>query len=166
MRWTASGIGIGTATPYTALGVAGLTSDTGLTTNTLCVVRTPGAIYYGSGTLGICAGTSSIRYKNPLGDMHEGIADIMKLKPVHFTYKKGYGDDGLKVQGGFYAEDVVNVFPALTGIDKEGKPSSVDMMGIIPIMVHAIQQQQNEIAASNGAFPFHKCFFGLLVCAD
>lgn len=159
-------VGIGTTTPYTPLGVFNLGSDTGLATNTLCVVKTPGAIYYGSGTLGICAGTSSLRYKNPLGEMHEGIADLMKLKPVHFTYKNGYGDDGVKVQGGFYAEDVVGVLPNLVGIDKDGKPNSVDMMGMFPIMVHALQQQQNEIAASNGAFPFRKCFFGLLVCAD
>lgn len=159
-------VGIGTASPVTTFAIAGLASDSGLADNTVCVNRTTNGIYFGSGTLGICLGTSSKRFKNPLGDLTEGLSEIMKLKPVKFTYKVGHGDDGLHPQNGFYAEDVISTLPDLVQYDEKGLPNTVDYVGMIPVMVHAIQQQQNELEVTRGSFPFHKCFFGLLVCVD
>lgn len=158
----AGGMGIGTATlrnsalldvngglnvSGSGVFMSGLTSDATFTDNTLCDTTATGAIHFGSGTLGICLGTSSLRYKNPVGPVSDGLAQIMALKPENFFYKKGYGDSGAKEQYGFYAEDVIQVLPKLTGLDKDGKPNTVDMLGMIPVLTKAIQEQQSEINA-------------------
>lgn len=145
---------------------SGITSDAGLTDATVCEDTTNHKLFAGSGTLGICLGTSSIRYKRDIVPMIDGLVQIEALKPVNFFYKAGYGDGGVREQYGLLAEDVVGVLPKLTGMDNEGKPNSVDLLGMVPILIKAVQQQQEEIAAATGVFPFHKCFFGILVCAD
>lgn len=116
-----------------------LASDAATTDNTVCVSST-GTILKGSGTLGICLGTSSARFKRDVVSMGAGLAEIARLSPKNFFYKKGFGDDGKREQFGFLAEDVVKVLPKLTGLDKEGKPQSVDMVGMIPVLVKAVQE--------------------------
>lgn len=146
---------------------SGITADTGLTDATVCEDTTNHKFWSGSGTLGICLGTSSLRYKTNVVNITDGLEEIEALHPINFYYKKGYGDNGIHEQYGFLAEDVVKVLPKLTALDKDGKPNSVDILGMVPITIKAIQEQQEEIKAlSPGAFPFHKCFFNLLVCPN
>lgn len=154
---------------HTVSGVftnTGITTDSGHTTSTVCQDTTSHQYYFGSGTVGICLGTSSQRFKHDIIDLRYGISDLDKLRPVEFYYNKGYGDDGANQQYGLIAEEVVNVLPELVRLDSEGKPNSVDLLGTLPIVIHALQQQQAEIEAIHGTFPFHKCFFNLLMCAD
>lgn len=114
-------------------------SDAATTDNTLCI-SAAGVVLKGSGTLGICLGTSSARYKQDIVTMGAGLAEIEKLAPKNFFYKKGFGDDGARLQYGFIAEDVVKVLPGVTAPDTKGKPNSVDMVAMIPVMVNAIKQ--------------------------
>ena len=117
-----------------------LASDAGQTDATVCADSTTGQLYKGSGTLGICLGTSSARYKDAIRPQTAGLDQIVGLVAVNYTYKKGYGDGGAKTQYGFLAEDVVKVIPDLVGLDKDGRPNTVDLVGMIPVMVNAIKE--------------------------
>lgn len=118
-------------------------SDAATVDNTLCVSST-GVILKGSGTLGICLGTSSARYKHDIISMGAGLAEIARLSPKNFFYKKGWGDEGARLQYGFIAEDVVKVLPGVTAPDKDGKPNSVDMVAMIPVLVNAVKQLKSD----------------------
>lgn len=122
-----------------------ITSDATHTDASVCEDTTTHALYFGSGTIGICLGTSSARFKRDIIPMPVGLKEIKSLKPVNYFYKSGYGDNGAKQQYGFLAEDMVGVIPGLVGIDKGGRPNSVDLVGLVPILVNAVQQQQSEI---------------------
>lgn len=120
-------------------------SDTATADATACLRASDGLLLKGTGTLGICLGTSSARFKHDIAPTPDGMAQIAALKPVTYLYNKGYGDDGARQQFGFLAEDVINAMPKLVGLDLQGRPNSVDMLGMIPAMVKAIQEQQAEI---------------------
>lgn len=122
-----------------------IASDATHTDSAVCQDTTTHIFFAGSGAAGICLGTSSIKFKKDVVPIKEGVAEIMQLKPVNFYYKKGYGDNGARHQYGFIAEDVYKIVPELTGLDKEGKPQSVDYMAIVPVLVKAVQEQQKEI---------------------
>lgn len=117
-----------------------LASDAGQTTATVCAENTTGQLYKGSGTIGICLGTSSARYKNRITDATDGLAELVRLAPKRFWYNKNAGDNGVKEQVGFSAEDVVKVLPGLVGLDAKGRPNTLDMVGMIPIIVKAVQE--------------------------
>jgi hypothetical protein len=122
-----------------------ITTDATHTDATVCEDTTSHALYFGSGTAGICLGTSSARYKRDIVTLPIGLAQLSRLKPVSFYYKKGHGDNGAKEQWGFIAEDMVKTMPKLVDLDKDGKPNSVDLVGLIPVLVHSVQEQQKEI---------------------
>lgn len=128
----------------------GLASDATHTDNTVCVDSSSGLFYKGSGTLGVCLGTSSARFKQDIKPSAHGMAEIAALKPVNYRYKSGYGDDGAKQQLGFIAEDVAKTSPSLVGLDADGKPNSVDMLAIVPMLVKAVQEQQTVIDCLRG----------------
>ncbi len=123
----------------------GLSTDAGKTTATLCADTTTGQVYKGSGTVGICLGTSSARFKDAIKPLDSGLMQIAALSPKTFRYRAGYGDDGAKEQLGFIAEDVVKVAPKLVGLNADGLPNTVDMVGMIPMLVKAVQEQQAVI---------------------
>lgn len=129
---------------------SGLGSDATHTDNSVCVDSSNGTLYKGSGTLGVCLGTSSLRYKTGVVPLTVGLPEIMALRSVNFRYKKGYGDDGARTQYGFIAEEVANTLPGLVGMDSNGRPNTVDMLGIIPVMVGAIQQLQRDMESIRG----------------
>jgi hypothetical protein len=128
------------------LTMTDIASDATHTDATVCEDTTTHTFFRGSGTASICLGSSSKRYKHDIHPLTDGIAEIEGLKPVNFFYKKGFGDDGEREQYGLIAEDVVNVIPKLVTLDKDGRPNSVDYMGLVPILINAMQEQQLEIA--------------------
>lgn len=115
-------------------------SDATHTDGTVCVDSGSGQLYKGSGTIGICLGTSSARYKHGIQQSDLGLARITKLKPISYFYNKGYGDDGSLRHLGFTAEDVAKVLPEVVGLDKDGRPNSVDMVALIPVLTNALQE--------------------------
>lgn len=147
-RWEFLTTPDGSATPTLALTInnaqhlllAAPSTDAAKTTATLCRDTTTGEIYTGSGTIGICLGTSSARYKNSIMPATEGLTELAKLEPRHFRYNKGYIDDGAREQSGFIAEEVADVLPGLVGLDVEGRPNTVDLVGMIPVIIKAIQE--------------------------
>ena len=127
--------------------LSGISSDAGKSDATVCTVTVGGgALYSGSGTGGLCLSTSTARYKDHIEDAFEGFSgglhilrELFALRTVHFTYKKGHGFDPTHVYWGWTAEQMQTVFPDLVGHDAEGKPNSVDMMGMLPRVVAAVQ---------------------------
>lgn len=123
----------------------GITSDSGKTDATICEDTSVHQFYSGSGTLGICLGTSTRDAKQNIHPISEGINEILSLKPVSFSYKPGWGFDPNKPYYGFLAEDVEKVLPRLVGHNQKGEVRSADYVGMIPVLVKAVQQLQDEI---------------------
>jgi hypothetical protein len=122
-----------------------IATDATHTDTSVCQDTTTHALYFGSGTLGICLGTSSVRYKKDIVAQTDGLAQIMALSAINYHYIEGRGDNGAREQYGFLAEDVVNVLPKLVALDVDGKPNSVDILGMVPVLVKAVQ----ELKANN-----------------
>jgi hypothetical protein len=150
----ATSINTGTSTGLVTIGnasntaktvIANLGSDTGQTDDSVCATSA-GVLYFGSGTLGVCLGTSSVRYKHGIQDLQPGINEIMSLKPVSYYLNADHGNPNKQLYG-FTAEDMIKVLPKLVDKDKSGKPNTADYLGVVPVLVHAMQQQQEEIAS-------------------
>jgi len=124
---------------------AGIASDAATTNNTVCTTTTTNVFTKGSGVGGLCLGTSSARFKNHIQGLTDGLAVVTQLQPKRFFYNKGYGNSGAKESIGFVAEDVQKIAPRLVALDAKGQPSSVDYLGIVPMLVNAIREQQAEI---------------------
>lgn len=131
---------VATTFSHANIKMTALGSDATHTTNTICADTGDGTLYKGSGAAGICLGTSSARYKRDWASLEGGLAEIYALKPVSYFYKAGYGDSGVKRLYGFLAEDVADALPELVDLDEKQRPNSVDMIGMIPVMVNAIQE--------------------------
>ena len=126
-----------------------ITSDATHTDATVCEDTTSHALYAGSGTAGICLGTSSARYKHGITNLDAGLPQIMALQPRRYFLNPGHGDTQ-KPYYGFLAEDGAGVLPELTGYDVEGRPNTFDYLGVVPVLVRAVQEQQAEITALRG----------------
>jgi hypothetical protein len=151
-------IGVGTVstgrvtiTPVTtitgALTLGGLGTDSGQTaTATVCEDTTTHVTYFGSGAAGICKGTSSRRFKHDIEDLTVGLNEIMGLRATSYYLNADMGDATKKIYG-FIAEESAASLPELVGYDKNGLISSFDLVGVVPVLVKAVQQLQGEIDA-------------------
>lgn len=87
--------------------------------------------------------SSDRRLKDRIVTLRENLAKLLKLRPVSFTWsgglRKGQGDIG------FIAQEVEEVLPVIVSADNEGY-KAVDYPRIVPILVGAIQEQQQQIA--------------------
>lgn len=124
--------------------LTGLLTDATHTDATVCRDTTSGALFFGSGAAGICLGTSSLRFKTNVATLAPGLDEVMGVRAIAYTYKPGYGGEGVKY--GFAAEEVEPVLPELVGHDPEGRANTVDWAGMVPVLWHAVQQQQRRIA--------------------
>jgi hypothetical protein len=118
--------------------LAGLGTDAAATDTTLCLLST-NVVAKGSGTLGICLGTSSARYKTNITGLDVGLSEIMRLQPVSYKLDAKHGDP-TKVMYGFTAEQGIEVLPRLAGLDDNGRPNTFDYLGVVPVLVHAVQE--------------------------
>lgn len=126
-------------------------SDGGATDATVCRKTSDGTLLIGSGTLGICLGTSSERFKRNITPMAPSLAGWEKLKFVNFRYKPNTGHDATKYQNGLLVEDVAKVFPDCTGPGKDGKLLTLDPFCMVFHGMKAQQEQQAEIRALRAA---------------
>jgi hypothetical protein len=91
--------------------------------------------------------TSSIRYKQNIEPLNEGLDAVMRLRPVTYEYKPGYLKTDIGRQVGFVAEDVQKIDPLLTPLDATGQPRGVEYAQMTALLARAIQDQQHEIDA-------------------
>lgn len=122
-----------------AIKNTGITTDATHTDSTVCQDTTTHQFYSGSGAAGICLGTSSLRFKNSIRDLSDGLDKLVALRPRTFFYNKNYGDSGAHLQYGFIAEEMKRVLPGLVRPDADGNPQSIDYGALWPVMVKAIQ---------------------------
>lgn len=136
--------GSGTARNMALVGalitIPGIATDATHTDASVCEDTTTHALYNGSGTLGICLGTSSARYKHDIAPLSQSCRQLAALDPKSFRYIPGYGDNGVRTQYGFLAEDVETALPNLVGLDAEGRPNSVDILAMVPIIVNCLKE--------------------------
>lgn len=124
----------GATITFNALG-----SDATHTDRTVCQDTTSKSLFFGSGAAGICLGTSSERFKHDIRPLDVGLKQIESLKPVSYELNADHGDPD-KVLYGFTAEQGVTVLPQLVGLDSAGNPQTFDYMGVVPVLVKAVQE--------------------------
>lgn len=120
--------------------MAAATSDSGIADSTACLRTSNGQLLKGSGTLGICLGTSGRQFKTAFTPMEAGIDEIARLKLWNYRYIPGYGDSGERMQYGPTAQDVESVIPDLVRKDENNEAINYDIGAFIPITLHALQQ--------------------------
>ena len=113
-------------------------------TATLCEDTTSHVVYFGSGAGGICAGTSSLRFKHDVAPLDAGLKQVLALEPISYKLNADHGDANHTLYG-FSAEQGGTVLPKLMGTDAQGKPNTFDYLGVVPVLVKAVQEQQAEI---------------------
>jgi len=125
------------------------------TANTFLVRNTTSNAYsfYVSGAGQIHAVQTSIsslsdeRLKENIVDIDTGLAEVMALQPRKFDWKEGEGSNEKNVSG-FVAQEVETVLPNLVADYKHDHlddAKSLKMGDMIPILVKAIQEQQEQI---------------------
>jgi len=80
--------------------------------------------------------------------------DFMKLRPVSFTYKKGWQNYGTGNQIGFIAQEVKEVLPNSTFTTPSTGKMGYNEIDMIPVLVDIVQKQQkkmDELKAMNKA---------------
>lgn len=134
--------GVGSLQVNTTVVAPNITSDAGLTDTTLCWKNsaTTGTFLKGSGTLGICLGTSGAQFKTAFAPMIGGLEEVMELNLQNYRYRNGYGDDGERMQYGLTAQDVDRVMPDLVRRDASGEAINYDAGAFLFIGLRAIQE--------------------------
>lgn len=130
--------------------MASLSADTATTDRTLCQNTSTNQIMTGTGTLGICLGTSGHQFKTDFTPLTIGVDDLMKIDFQNFRYRNGYGDDGARLQYGTTAQNIEGAIPDLVRYDATGTPINYDSGALLFIGLHAIQQVKAEINELKG----------------
>jgi len=114
-------------------------------------VRGDGTIYAQNTTV---QAISDVRLKDNIRSALDGLSTIMRLRPVRFDWKEGYGN-GRKNQLGFVAQEVETVFPDAVDEMKISNASdeafkTVGPSAFIPVLVKAIQELAAELNELKG----------------
>ncbi len=99
--------------------------------------RDGGNVYTGTALV-----TSDRRLKKDIRDLGYGLAEVMQLMPVSYTWKNNADS---KVNLGFLAQDVQPVIPEAVAYDQEEDQYFLGYDALIPVLVKSIQEQQEQI---------------------
>lgn len=116
---TFSGLSTGTPVSYVCLAAAGLV----ISNNAVCVV-------------------SAREVKDNIASLPYGLSEVMRLRPVTYTYKKSLVGAAQGLQVGLIADEVQGVVPELVvpGGSFNGKPIlAVDYQKLTVVLVRAVQ---------------------------
>jgi len=120
--------------------IPGISASAGLQTAVLCQ-SSGGEMIADS----VACLASSLRYKDGVHDLAGGLIEVMKLRPVSFTYKP----EGIfatnptfqRERPGLIAEEVNLIDPRLVGFEKDGvTPRTVGYDLTVPILIKAVQE--------------------------
>ena len=168
-------IGIGTTAPQSLLHVYGGEVQVG-SSGASCATAVNGALRFSGTTLYVCSGTtwksvttsSDRRLKRDIVALPEndGLASIMKMRPVRFHWKDTQQDKDEGEQIGLIAQDVEEVYPASGIIYKggtvtlnlgDGKKETIDQVRgmnydrlVVPL-IKAVQEEQAQIESLKAA---------------
>ncbi|MCU0653090.1 MAG: tail fiber domain-containing protein [Candidatus Pacebacteria bacterium] len=135
----AGNVGIGTTAPAYALDVKG--AGTGVIARFTSDNNTSCGIDPNGGTI-TCSSDS--RLKKNIESLSYGLNEVMALRPVAFNWNSQV--DGADKNMGFVAQEVEGVLPRLVTVDPDGY-KSLSLVGMVPVLAKAIQDQQKEIEA-------------------
>lgn len=128
----------------TRLAVPSIASDAATTDNTACV-SSSGLFLKGSGTLGICLGTSGAQFKTAFAPMAAGIDDLMKIDFQNYRYREGFGDSGERMQYGPTAQNVEGAIPDLVRHNASGAAINYDSGALLFVGLRSIQQVNTNL---------------------
>ncbi len=101
---------------------------------------------------------SDERLKQNVTPLTAGLSELMKLQPVQFQWKEDVAGSNTKTQYGLLAQQVSVVMPTLTShlvglasAEAPDGPWRVDYMGMVPVLIKAIQEQDAKITALQAA---------------
>jgi hypothetical protein len=103
-------------------------------------VTTRAVLVDNSGNIGNV--TSSIRFKDNVKDMGHRSDDLMKLRPVTFSYKS---DESKREKFGLIAEEVAQVYPGLVSYDENNEPYTVSYHELPALLLNEIQKLHKKI---------------------
>lgn len=89
---------------------------------------------------------SSQRFKSNVADLGEQSHNILKLRPVSFTYN---ADSAQMTQFGLIAEEVSAIFPDLVVNDQDGNPYTVQYHVLPVLLLNEMKKQQATINQQN-----------------
>jgi hypothetical protein len=124
---------------------------------TLASVTGTTLVINGSGQVGPT--TSSARFKRDIESLgaEEASALLEKLRPVTYRYRDQPGSPADPAfQYGLIAEEVAEVAPALVIYDEDGRPYSVQYQALGPMLIGAMQRQQDTIGAHETTIETHE----------
>ncbi|MDZ4296585.1 MAG: tail fiber domain-containing protein [Patescibacteria group bacterium] len=122
---------------------------TGVGGNYLCIDTTTFEVLRGNGSA--CT-ASSLRFKDNIQNLNYGLAEVLKLRPVSYQYKQDTNmGQGTKL--GFIAEEMYQVIPEVTSLNKDGKVFGLDYPVLTAVLTKAIQElnaKLETLTAQNG----------------
>lgn len=87
--------------------------------------------------------TSDARLKKDINNLNYGLKDILKLRPVSFTWKEGK-DQNIKL--GLVAQEVQPIINEVVDVgDDQNKTLGINYSSLIPVLIKSIQEQQTII---------------------
>lgn len=90
---------------------------------------------------GVVAHASDLRLKREIRDLDLGLAEVLALRPVSFSWRSG---DGRRHRG-LIAQEVQTVSPDLVMEDDDGHLGVV-YSDLVPVLIRALQQQNERLA--------------------
>lgn len=130
-----------------AITMPSLASSSAAQTGTVCWTTATGNLTVDTTTTCLL---SLEEYKNIKGDIApaKALGEVLKLKPIWFSYKPGHASTDFRVHAGLGAHQVEDVDPRLAGYDAKGKLTGVRYAdSITSLNVAAIQELSAEIVA-------------------
>jgi len=132
-------VGINTTTPSNSLHVVSTTGDDvakfeNAGSGTACTL---------SPTAGTITCTSDSRLKKDITQVSSALEKVLQLKPSSFRWLNESNSDTPTI--GFIAQEVEQIFPDLVRNDAQTGYKSLSMVGMIPYLTKAIQEQQAQI---------------------
>lgn len=136
--------------------IDGISASAGLQTAVLCQ-SSGGEMIADS----VACLASSGKTKDNIQPLNQSLNEIMRLRPISFTYKPegifAANKNFQKERPGLIAEEVNEVDPRLVGFEKDGvTPRTVGYELVVPVLIGALQElrgivadQQKQIAALN-----------------
>jgi len=95
-----------------------------------------------------CAGVNNAsdrRLKKNIQNLNYGLKDVVALQPVTYNWIDPKQTD--KTQIGLIAQDLKPIIPELVNGDEEKGKLSVNYIGLVPVLINAIKEQQSKLDA-------------------
>ncbi|PBJ04383.1 hypothetical protein BSF42_44380 [Flavobacterium sp. ACN6] len=91
--------------------------------------------------------TSDIRMKANIKPLQYGLADVLKIDPITYSWKT---DATNKMMLGVSAQQLQTILPEAVNVgEDENKTLGVNYSEIIPVLINAVKEQQKEIDAKD-----------------